>query len=179
MVPPDTKARGPARPVRDCARVSLRCLSRARNRNRARNRRLELRGPRDPQREGLDTVCLAHSGSQRHALPTSEVGDVGDPEPVRTRSGEVAVDQVRPASRHRGRRVIRQGLPRRLTPWIPLARISRSTVAARHRLAGPSERSTFAALRRRSSWRHGLPGSGPAAAHSPRRRERGPVLSSQ
>ena len=42
--------------------------------------------------EGVD-----HEGEEQVALPAAQVGEVGDPEPVRARGAEVALDQVGPA----------------------------------------------------------------------------------
>src|SRR4051794_35672348 len=43
-------------------------------------------------------VRVEHEGEEDQAFPAAQVGDVGDPELVRARRSEVALDEIRPAS---------------------------------------------------------------------------------
>ena len=89
----------------------------------------------DPAAVGVDDEREEH-----HAFPASEVGDVGDPEPIRAGGGEVAIDEVRAPARGR----IRFGG----APWLAAAFGAADAVgahqalhgAARDRLARPVKR---------------------------------------
>jgi hypothetical protein len=72
-------------------------------------------------------VRVEHEGEEDDSFPAAQVGDVGDPEPVRCLGVEVALDEIGPPARL-GIRF--RGAPR-LTPplraWIPWTLISRCT----------------------------------------------------
>ena len=43
-------------------------------------------------------VGVEHEGEEDEAFPAAQVGKVGDPQLIRTRGAEVALDEIRPAS---------------------------------------------------------------------------------
>ena len=85
--------------------------------------------------------CRRRSRSEEHhALPAAQVREVREPQLVRAPA-------VKSRFTRSGRRraigsglVVRHGLPRRLAPWIPCARISRWTWQRGDVLAGPQQR---------------------------------------
>ena len=87
--------------------------------------------------DDLAAVGVDHEGEEQDALPAAQVGEVGDPEPIRAGGAEVALDQVGPA--------VRRGIGRRRPPGLAraawrlgsrAARISRCTRRAADLLAG-------------------------------------------
>jgi len=72
-------------------------------------------------------VTVDDHGEVEPALPATEVGDVGDPEPVRRRRPEVALDEIVSDAHTPGTRIVVQPRRRLTVPLIPACRISRST----------------------------------------------------
>ena len=122
-------------------------------------------------------VGVQDEREEHHALPAAQVGEIADPEPIRTVGGEVALHEIR-APQWRTDRASWCATACR-GAWRP-GRRARASAAprgrarrARRRAAAPS---TCAAIRRRSSWPRAAPGCAPSSRSSSiARAERCPV----
>jgi hypothetical protein len=89
----------------------------------------------DPAAEGVD-----HEREEHQPLPAAQVGQVGDPEPIRPGGAEVAIDQIRATV---GQRVWPGRAPRLAAALGALDAIvlhQPLDLAARRLLAGPQQR---------------------------------------
>ena len=115
---------------------------------------------RHPQRVEQEIGAASSAGS-RSRPPTS----------CRPRGGDVVVDRSGGLVAVGSGVVVRQGLPRRLAPWMPWARISRLTRSRPTSTPARLSASHGAGSRRRSSWRPARVrrAERPLVLHGPRR----------
>ena len=97
------------------------------------------RQPTIIRRVGVDDEAdVGDAGPGRHER------QVGDPQLVRGRGGEVTIDEIGVPRRARVGRVVRTRLVRR-APWIPAVRISRATWS--RPMSSPARRAAFHSFR--------------------------------